>query len=58
MGQAAEILGVTPAFLRNLGADPSDRTAIAPRGARRHYWRYRLLRAFRTKGLVDQGTAS
>lgn len=56
MGRAAEILGVTQAFLRNLGAAK----LIAPQrseGGHRRYSRYQLRLAARARELVDQGTA-
>jgi DNA-binding transcriptional MerR regulator len=56
MGGAAEILGVTPAFLRSLG----DAKLIEPRrsdGGHRRYSRYQLRLAARARELVDQGTA-
>jgi DNA-binding transcriptional MerR regulator len=56
MGRAAEILGVTPAFLRTLGAAK----LIAPQrseGGHRRYSRYQLRLAARARELVDQGTA-
>ncbi|WP_433382363.1 MerR family DNA-binding transcriptional regulator [Streptosporangium sp. CA-115845] len=54
MGRAAEMLGVTPAFLRNLGAAK----LIEPQrseGGHRRYSRYQLRLAARE--LADQGTA-
>lgn len=56
MGRAAEMLGVTPAFLRNLGAAK----LIEPQrsgGGHRRYSRYQLRLAARARELVDQGTA-
>ncbi|GAA0844306.1 hypothetical protein GCM10009525_60910 [Streptosporangium amethystogenes subsp. fukuiense] len=56
MGRAAEILGVTPAFLRNLGTA----RLIEPQrseGGHRRYSRYQLRLAARARELVDQGTA-
>ncbi|MFC7644399.1 MerR family transcriptional regulator [Streptosporangium lutulentum] len=56
MGRAAEILGVTPTFLRNLGAAK----LIEPQrseGGHRRYSRYQLRLAARARELVDQGTA-
>lgn len=56
MGRAAEILGVTPAFLRSLGAAK----LIEPQrseGGHRRYSRYQLRLAARARELVDQGTA-
>jgi len=55
MGRAAEILGVTAAFLRALGAAK----LIEPRrsdGGHRRYSRYQLRLAARARELVDQGT--
>ncbi|MFC4062924.1 MerR family transcriptional regulator [Planomonospora corallina] len=55
MGTAAEILGVTPAFLRGLGTarliEPS-RSA----GGHRRFSRRQLRLAARARELVDQGT--
>lgn len=56
MGRAAEILGVTPAFLRSLGTAK----LIEPQrsdGGHRRYSRYQLRLAARARELVDQGTA-
>lgn len=56
MGRAAELLGVTPAFLRNLDAAKlfvPQRSA----GGHRRYSRYQLRLAQRVRDLVDQGTA-
>ncbi|HUR04816.1 MAG TPA: MerR family transcriptional regulator [Nonomuraea sp.] len=56
MGRAAEILGVTAAFLRNLGAAK----LIEPQrseGGHRRYSRYQLRLAARARELLDQGTA-
>lgn len=55
MGRAAEILGVTPAFLRSLGVAK----LIEPQrssGGHRRYSRYQLRLAARVRELVDQGT--
>ncbi|GAA2324739.1 MerR family transcriptional regulator [Nonomuraea roseoviolacea subsp. roseoviolacea] len=55
MGAAAEMLGVTAAFLRALGAAK----LIEPRrssGGHRRYSRYQLRLAARARELVDQGT--
>ncbi|WP_428834542.1 MerR family transcriptional regulator [Nonomuraea maheshkhaliensis] len=55
MGAAAEMLGVTPTFLRALGAA----RLIEPRrssGGHRRYSRYQLRLASRARELVDQGT--
>jgi DNA-binding transcriptional MerR regulator len=54
MGAAAEILGVTPAFLRALG----EARLISPRrsgGGHRRYSRQELERAARARRLVDDG---
>lgn len=56
MGRAAEILGVSAAFLRSLGAAK----LIEPQrsnGGHRRYSRYQLRLAARARELVDQGTA-
>ncbi|MCA2228889.1 MULTISPECIES: helix-turn-helix domain-containing protein [Nonomuraea] len=56
MGAAAEMLGVTAAFLRALGAAK----LIEPQrssGGHRRYSRYQLRLAARARELVDQGTA-
>ncbi|MEV0355635.1 MerR family transcriptional regulator [Nocardia sp. NPDC050697] len=56
MGRAAEILGVTPAFLRALGATgllEPQRSA----GGHRRYSRAQLHLAARARELVDGGTA-
>ncbi|GAA2127130.1 MerR family transcriptional regulator [Actinomadura napierensis] len=55
MGRAAEILGVTPGFLRGLDAAKlfvPQRSA----GGHRRYSRYQLRLAHRARDLVDQGT--
>ncbi|MBN6051405.1 MerR family transcriptional regulator [Nonomuraea sp. RK-328] len=55
MGAAAEMLQVTPAFLRSLGAAK----LIEPQrssGGHRRYSRYQLRLAARARELVDQGT--
>ncbi|GII62854.1 MerR family transcriptional regulator [Sphaerisporangium krabiense] len=55
MGAAAEMLGVTPSFLRALGAAK----LIEPKrssGGHRRYSRYQLRLAARARELVDQGT--
>jgi hypothetical protein len=56
MGRAAEILGVTQAFLRSLEA---ARLFIPQRsqGGHRRYSRYELRLAMRARELVDAGTA-
>jgi hypothetical protein len=56
MGRAAEILGVTQAFLRSLDAAK----LLAPgrsEGGHRRYSRYQLRLAARARELIDQGTA-
>ncbi|MEU4700742.1 MerR family transcriptional regulator [Nonomuraea dietziae] len=58
MGAATEMLQVTPAFLRALGALGAARL-IEPqrsRGGHRRYSRYQLRLAARARELVDQGT--
>ncbi|MGN9789364.1 helix-turn-helix domain-containing protein [Nonomuraea sp. ZG12] len=55
MGAAAEMLGVTPTFLRALGVAG----LIEPKrsgGGHRRYSRYQLRLAARARELVDQGT--
>ncbi|MEU4829919.1 MerR family transcriptional regulator [Streptosporangium sp. NPDC023615] len=55
MGRAAELVGVTPAFLRGLGTA----RLIEPQrseGGHRRYSRYQLRLASRARELVDQGT--
>lgn len=56
MGRAAEMLGVTPAFLRSL----DEARLFTPQrstGGHRRYSRYQLRLAERARQLVDQGTA-
>jgi DNA-binding transcriptional MerR regulator len=55
MGRAAEMLGVTPAFLRSLG---QARLIVPLRssGGHRRYSRYQLRLAARARQLVDRGT--
>jgi DNA-binding transcriptional MerR regulator len=56
MGRAAEMIGVTAAFLRSLG----DAGLIAPQrsgGGHRRYSRHQLRLAARARELVDNGTA-
>ncbi|MEW2353659.1 MerR family transcriptional regulator [Spirillospora sp. NPDC029432] len=56
MGRAADMLGVTPAFLRSLDASK----LIVPQrsaGGHRRYSRYQLRLAQRARDMVDQGTA-
>jgi MerR family transcriptional regulator/heat shock protein HspR len=54
MGRAADMIGVTPAFLRSLGAagliEP-DRSA----GGHRRYSRHQLQLAARARQLLDEG---
>ncbi|MET7640254.1 MerR family transcriptional regulator [Streptomyces sp. NPDC005438] len=55
MGRAAELLGVTPAFLRTL----DKAKLIAPlrsAGGHRRYSRYQLRVAVRVRELIDAGT--
>jgi DNA-binding transcriptional MerR regulator len=56
MGRAAEIIGVTPGFLRSL----DEAKLITPQrsgGGHRRYSRYQLRLAVRARELVDTGTA-
>ncbi|MGY0235942.1 helix-turn-helix domain-containing protein [Longispora urticae] len=56
MGRAAEMLGVTQAFLRSL----DTANLITPQrsgGGHRRYSRYQLRLAARARELVDSGTA-
>jgi len=56
MGRAAEILGVTPGFLRSL----DEAKLITPQrsaGGHRRYSRYQLRIAARAREMVDTGTA-
>jgi DNA-binding transcriptional MerR regulator len=56
MGRAAEILGTSQGFLRNL----DEAKLIEPHrsaGGHRRYSRYQLRLAARARELVDQGTA-
>jgi DNA-binding transcriptional MerR regulator len=55
MGRAAEILGVTPAFLRGLDA-AELLTPQRSEGGHRRYSRYQLRIAARARALIDQGT--
>lgn len=56
MGRAAEILGVTQAFLRSL--DTANLVnPMRSEGGHRRYSRYQLRIASRARELVDQGTA-
>lgn len=56
MGRAAELLGVTPAFLRSLDTAELITPTRSPGGHRR-YSRYQLRLAARARELIDQGTA-
>lgn len=56
MGRAAEILGVTPAFLRGLDA-ARLLTPQRSEGGHRRYSRYQLRIAARVRELVDAGNA-
>ncbi|MEU0542958.1 MerR family transcriptional regulator [Nocardia sp. NPDC005978] len=56
MGRAAEMLGVTPAFLRTL----DEARLLTPQrseGGHRRYSRYQLRLAARARELIDNGTA-
>ena len=56
MGRAAELIGVTPAFLRSLG----EAGLISPQrstGGHRRYSRHQLRLAGRARMLVDEGMA-
>jgi DNA-binding transcriptional MerR regulator len=56
MGRAAEIIGVTPGFLRSL----DEAKLFTPQrsvGGHRRYSRYQLRLAARARELVDTGTA-
>lgn len=56
MGRAAEIIGVTPSFLRSL----DEAKLFVPQrsaGGHRRYSRYQLRLAARVRELVDAGTA-
>ncbi|WP_246510893.1 helix-turn-helix domain-containing protein [Nonomuraea endophytica] len=55
MGAAADMLGVTPAFLRALGAAHLIEP-LRSSGGHRRYSRYQLRLAARARELVDQGT--
>lgn len=55
MGHAAEILGVTPAFLRSLDA-ARLLTPGRSEGGHRRYSRYQLRLAARARELIDSGT--
>jgi hypothetical protein len=55
MGAASEMLGVTPTFLRALGAAKLIEP-LRSSGGHRRYSRYQLRLAARARELVDQGT--
>jgi DNA-binding transcriptional MerR regulator len=55
MGRAADVLGVTPAFLRSVG-DAGLITPLRSEGGHRRYSRRQLRVAARARELVDQGT--
>ncbi|WP_165497099.1 MerR family transcriptional regulator [Rhodococcus sp. ABRD24] len=56
MGRAAELLGVTQAFLRSLDTAKLV-TPVRSEGGHRRYSRYQLRIAARARELIDQGTA-
>jgi len=56
MGRAAELLGVTPAFLRALGTAKLIEP-LRSQGGHRRFSRYQLRLAQRARELVDAGTA-
>jgi hypothetical protein len=56
MGRAADILGVSPAFLRSLGAAKLIEP-LRSEGGHRRFSRYQLRLAARARELVDSGTA-
>jgi len=56
MGRAAEIVGVTPAFLRAIG-EARLITPLRSEGGHRRYSRYQLRIAARAREMVDQGTS-
>ncbi len=56
MGRAAELIGVTPGFLRSL----DEAKLFVPQrsdGGHRRYTRYQLRLATRVRALLDEGTA-
>lgn len=55
MGRAADVLGVTPAFLRSVG-EAGLITPLRSEGGHRRYSRRQLRVAARARELVDQGT--
>lgn len=56
MGRAAEMIGVTPGFLRSLD-EAKLFTPQRSAGGHRRYSRYQLRLASRVRELVDSGTA-
>jgi len=56
MGRAAEMIGVTPGFLRSLD-EAKLFTPQRSAGGHRRYSRYQLKLASRVRELVDEGTA-
>ena len=56
MGRAAELIGVTPGFLRSLD-EAAFLTPQRSNGGHRRYSRYQLRLAARVRSLLDQGTA-
>ncbi|MGW5433536.1 helix-turn-helix domain-containing protein [Streptomyces sp. NPDC004059] len=55
MGRAADVLGITPAFLRAVG-EAGLITPLRSEGGHRRYSRRQLRVAARARELVDQGT--
>lgn len=55
MGRAADVLGITPAFLRAVG-ETGLITPLRSGGGHRRYSRRQLRAAARARELVDQGT--
>ncbi|WP_369170858.1 MerR family transcriptional regulator [Streptomyces sp. R28] len=55
MGRAADVLGITPAFLRAIG-EAELITPLRSEGGHRRYSRRQLRIAARARELVDQGT--
>ncbi|MCF1593333.1 MerR family transcriptional regulator [Streptomyces muensis] len=55
MGRAADVLGITPAFLRAVGGTGLI-TPLRSEGGHRRYSRRQLRIAARARELVDQGT--
>jgi DNA-binding transcriptional MerR regulator len=56
MGRAAELIGVSPDFLRRIG-ELKLITPLRSAGGHRRYSRYQLRLASRARELCDQGTA-